>query len=101
VAELRLEKACSPPETSSAAFNSYLLLQVLSNDGIRVRLPSAIKTLRESGPSSVSLSLHTRVMEGVGLALAVVATFKEVYLLSKFIQQTVLSIKNKMPSALS
>jgi hypothetical protein len=40
-------------------------------------------------------------MEGVGLALAVVATFKEVYLLSKFIQQTVSSIKNKMPSALS
>ena len=34
-------------------------------------------------------------MEGVGLALAVVATFKEVYLLSKFIQQTVSSIKNK------
>jgi hypothetical protein len=34
-------------------------------------------------------------MEGIGLALAIVATFKEVYLLSKFIQQTVSSIRNK------
>jgi hypothetical protein len=33
-------------------------------------------------------------MEGVGLSLAVVTTFKELYLISKFIHRVIISVRN-------